>query len=586
MNLTHEQKEIIETDLKIGQSLSIEAGAGTGKTTCFIEYSKKRPASKILYLCFNNKAAREAQEKYKLCGVTNTQTSTIHGLASNVKNKYTQAKKFTPKISIKDIEKHFGYSPKLSWLVLETVKNFCYSKDPSITPQHIPKIIDNKSKASVILIKEAARVWAKMVDTKDRTPVSYDQYLKIYQLSKPKLKYDYILLDEAQDSNPLTLEILNYQKENTRILIIGDENQAIYGWRGAKNAMQTWEATSKLKLTESFRFGKSIAFIANRVLSAYPEGTPRIKGVKPHDKVVLKSKESPQHNVAFISRTNASLFEKAIELQSKGIKCHFVGTEEASQWDPTVPYRLNELKDVYRLWTGDINKIESPLLKIFKDYHELKKIASGGTKRRNPTPNQSPWGPQNPNQSSNQSSNQDYSKFEGDRELEFLCRMVEKYKHNLPDIIQTIKDQACGPTPESNTENTKIATLCTAHRSKVLEWDNVEIADDFIDISKINTDNPNDLNENTNIDTLFNKAQSSAASIDSEENLAYNSYVEEINLLYVACTRAKKELYLNQCLSKICIKKNLNFENKFNKTEDKINTNKSAPYLDYTELTI
>lgn len=532
MNLTKEQMDIVSTSLEVGESLIVEAGAGTGKTTCFIEYAKSRPSAKILYLCFNNKAAKEAQTKYAAQKVTNTHTSTIHGLATQIKKRYELSKKFATRVSIKNIEKRFGYSPKLAWLILETIKNYCYSSDAAIQKDHTPNLIDKELDATNTLIKESQRVWQKIIDLKDPMPISYDHYLKLFQLSNPILNYDYILLDEAQDSNPLTLSILAAQRHKTRTVLIGDENQAIYGWRGAKNAMRQWENSKKLKLTESFRFGKTIAELANCVLKAHPYNNPRINGSNKPDAICFKPKDTDK-NTTFIARTNATLFEKAVELQQKGLKCHFVNTEEKENWDPSRAYKLNDLKDIYRLWSGNINTIENPLIKMFKNYHELRKLAHG-----NKTQNMES-GSSRPTQigTDNKAMN-----FEGDKELEFLCRMVEKYKHSLPNIVKTIKEQASGP-PKSKED--KIVTLCTAHRAKGLEWDNVELADDFLEIDK-----PAD----TQINTV--NTQTDPKDLNLENDFPQD-YIEEVNLLYVACTRAKHNLYTNDDLSKVCTKNDI-----------------------------
>lgn len=492
--------------------MCVEAGAGTGKTTGFIEYARARPESKMLYLCFNNKASKEAEEKYKSQNITNTRTSTIHGLASQTKKRYENANKFSTRVSIKDIEKRFGYSTKLSWLILETIKNYCYSSDREISIHHMPTLIDKESKAASILIKESQGVWNRMVSLQDTSPISYDHYLKIFQLSSPKLDYDYILLDEAQDSNPLTLSILEDQRKNTRTILIGDENQAIYSWRGAKNAMKQWSAEKRLKLTESFRFGDSIASLANTVLKTYPGNNPRIKGSQKPDGIYFKPQTTSQ-GTTFIARTNATLFEKAVELQNIGLKCHFINTEATDDWDPTTPYKLNDLKDIYRLWIGHHNSIESPLIKIFKNYGELRAIAIGDKDKNKRI-------------------------FLGDKELEFLCRMVEKYKHGLPDIVQTIKDQASGP-PKAPGD--RIVTLCSAHRAKGLEWETVELADDFVEIDKMTG----------SIAETLNPPETGNLEFEDPE---YQSYIEEINLLYVACTRARSNLYVNKDLSQVCLK--------------------------------
>jgi len=55
-------------------------------------------------------------------------------------------------------------------------------------------------------------------------------YLKLWQLSDPRLLADYVLLDEAQDANPVAAAIADRKLHAQRILV-GDRCQAIYGWR-------------------------------------------------------------------------------------------------------------------------------------------------------------------------------------------------------------------------------------------------------------------------------------------------------------------------------------------------------------------
>jgi len=74
----------------------------------------------------------------------------------------------------------------------------------------------------------------------------HDGYLKLYQLSNPVLQYDCILLDEAQDINPVTGEIIfsqsrafNFYSKKTSIILVGDSHQQIYSFRGARDQRRT-----------------------------------------------------------------------------------------------------------------------------------------------------------------------------------------------------------------------------------------------------------------------------------------------------------------------------------------------------------
>ena len=77
IDITNEQKRIIECDLVPGETLKVIAFAGTGKTTTLVEYTKARPGMKFLYIAFNKSVQVEAQKKFP----SNVTCRTSHALA-------------------------------------------------------------------------------------------------------------------------------------------------------------------------------------------------------------------------------------------------------------------------------------------------------------------------------------------------------------------------------------------------------------------------------------------------------------------------------------------------------------------------
>jgi ATP-dependent exoDNAse (exonuclease V) beta subunit len=73
-----------------------------------------------------------------------------------------------------------------------------------------------------------------------------------------------ILFDEAQDADPPSRTLS--RTRSRQVIMVGDASQAIYGWRGAVDALSKFEAPHRLTLTQSFRFGNAIADFANRFL--------------------------------------------------------------------------------------------------------------------------------------------------------------------------------------------------------------------------------------------------------------------------------------------------------------------------------
>ncbi len=112
----------------------------------------------------------------------------------------------------------------------------------------------------------ARRDWADLHNP-DQGAVRFehDHYLKMWALTDPKIDADFLLLDEAQDTNPVLEQVFYSQRGHAQLVMVGDSAQAIYGWRGAHDVMTGFNAIH-LSLTQSFRFGPLIAEQANRWL--------------------------------------------------------------------------------------------------------------------------------------------------------------------------------------------------------------------------------------------------------------------------------------------------------------------------------
>ena len=103
-----------------------------------------------------------------------------------------------------------------------------------------------------------------MLNPADATPLGHDGYLKLWALTNPVIQRDFILLDEAQDTNEVVLDVL--KRQQSQFVCVGDAHQQIYEWRGAVNAMQRIRTANHCYLTMSFRFGEPIAQAANQIL--------------------------------------------------------------------------------------------------------------------------------------------------------------------------------------------------------------------------------------------------------------------------------------------------------------------------------
>ena len=157
------------------------------------------------------------------------------------------------------------------------------------------------------MITCARKLWAMMRDPADEVPLEHDAYLKMWHLEGARLP-DWaavLYVDEAQDSNPVTLAILQAQYRPT--VWVGDPWQSIYRFRGSVNAMRAIAAPQR-PLSRSWRFGEDLAGIARGIL-AHTTEPPALTFRGNPDSHPARAVRPP---CTVLCRTNAGLFEAAI----------------------------------------------------------------------------------------------------------------------------------------------------------------------------------------------------------------------------------------------------------------------------------
>ncbi len=485
MELTKEQHDIINSK----GNIKINAVAGSGKTTTIIEYAKARPkTSKILYLAFNKSVRLEANKKFTDMGLLNVKVETAHSLAFKriiYKNNYKvrpQGYKIHEVVELLNLE---GDEEKHTEFIIANhinkfVSYFCNSEKVKVQDLNYLEIVsDPKAKTFVTsfynYIEKQTRVFLSKMD-KGEIEITHDFYLKKFQLSSPKLNYDYILFDEGQDASAAMLDVFFKQKATK--VIVGDTHQQIYGWRFAINSLE--KANFKtFNLSTSFRFSQDIANLAMEVLK-----WKKIIDSEPPIHIIGKGKENETKSKAVIARTNLGLLLKAIEYvtEKKNIKSiYFEGNFNSY----TYANEGASLYDVLNLYNNKRRLIRDKLIKEMKNLKEL----------------------------------EEYIDKTEDIQLGMMVEIVKEYGNKIPGIIKKIKEKHIDN--DDNKENAEMV-FSTVHRCKGMEYDAVQIVNDFISEEKL-AKLANDLNK---------------------ENLSFGKLKEEINLLYVAITRTKNRLYI------------------------------------------
>lgn len=444
MNPTPEQLRAIEL-FATGESLAIEAGAGTGKTSTLVLLAEQAARRRGQYVAFNRSLVEDSAGKFPLTVASNT----AHSLAYRaVGHRFGERLRQSQRIPSWQLARVFDVhaievldfegKPRnlaagfLMAKVGEAIRQFCRTADDELSPRHFPYIegLDPKDaqghrtyatnlQVSMALLPIARQVWLDLQQPTGAARFEHDHYLKQWQLGNPRIDADYILFDEAQDANPVIADIVARQGDHAQLVYVGDSQQEIYAWTGAVNALARIQTEHRSFLTQSFRFGQAIADEANRVLAEL-HAELRLTG-NPQVTSEVTSLPLP---VAILTRTNAAAIERLLELQERGRRAHFIGGANDVIGFATAAQELQ--------LTGHTNH---PELACFESWDAVRQ----------------------------------YAGMDEGEDLALNVRLVDKF--GAEGIIRALRQMP----REQDAE----VVLSTAHKSKGRQWHSVQIAPDF-----------------------------------------------------------------------------------------------------------
>jgi hypothetical protein len=338
---TDEQAEAVRLAMT-GGHLAINAGAGAGKSSTLRMIAMAKDAAGIrngTYTAFNRRVITDASGTFPR-GMT---CATAHGLAMKAVGRAYRHRLGGRRMKSADIARHAGIDPMyldtpfgrkrlapgfLAGILMRSTNRFAQSADPEPTWRHI--VTPNTMRDDRDLMRQwdairrrlepsLVKAWADLCDPDGVLPFSHDAYLKIWSLSDPVLNTDYLLCDESQDLWPSWLAVVEAQRDRCQIVLVGDQDQMLYAWRGATNAMEETVVEHRAVLSRSFRFGPEIADVANGILGMI--GSPmRMTGGGPPGRV--GSIDFPD---MVLCRTNAAAVREALEELDGGGNPHIVG---------------------------------------------------------------------------------------------------------------------------------------------------------------------------------------------------------------------------------------------------------------------
>ena len=288
-SLNEEQiKPVKETE----GAVLVLAGAGSGKTRvltsriAYIIEEKRVPASAILAITFTNKAAKEMQERLnKITDISGAWVCTIHSMCVRILRQYATEAGITPNFSIYSeternniIKKAFQECDLDDEKLLKSVKfHIANAKMLGFEPERYAQ-----EYAGEYEIEEIVKVYTRyQKHLRENNALDFDDLLNETRLLLRKNedareylggRFRYILVDEFQDTNGVQYEIIKMLASvHKNLFAVGDDDQSIYGWRGAKienilHFEKDFKDAKVFKLERNYRSTKHILNLANAVI--------------------------------------------------------------------------------------------------------------------------------------------------------------------------------------------------------------------------------------------------------------------------------------------------------------------------------
>lgn len=345
--LNPEQMAVVEAVVEHRHDVVVRAKAGTGKTTTLEALARRiqiaRPGSRILYLAFSKGIQIEASSRMP----SNVESRTGHSLAWSFvgpglwgKIGRDQLARYEPEIAASDELRYLRTKPKAiaramgisiheAEVVKDAVAFYANSEDDEVSLEHIeavcalaPSDLTDRQKRTLL---GRAREYFDDVSSPlgsgaCRFMPTQDHLRKIWALSRPDFTTstyggrpaDVLFLDEAQDTVSAVARVISEQPPQVQRVVVGDPQQAIYGFASTIDYFDQVTIDTELPLTTSYRFGPNIAATANRFLAEL-RSPEFVIGARESDTV------GPLHApAAVLTRTNAGMITEIASEAAKG----------------------------------------------------------------------------------------------------------------------------------------------------------------------------------------------------------------------------------------------------------------------------
>lgn len=364
MQLTKQQQDVLNFVATGSGSAIVVAVAGSGKTFTLIE-AVKQMSGQIAFAAYNKKIAVEIEAKIEKSGVRNAKVGTFHSFGFQAWRKvapkvqiegkdarsagYLKMDRICEELSVaKELRTFvakavsFAKQRALGFLVsaesheawLDIVAHFDLADEFANENGEMPDNLDDLIEDGIIMAKRALRRGVEIA----REIIDFDDMIYMPLVGQCQVwQYDWVLVDEAQDTNPARRALAKKMlKAGGRALFVGDPAQAIYGFTGADaTSLQLIKSdfnAIELPLTCSFRCPTSVVSFVQQWVShihSAPGADEGMVAFIEESELLAESKRLTKDD-AILCRNTKPLVSLAFTLLRSGIACHVEGRDIAA----------------------------------------------------------------------------------------------------------------------------------------------------------------------------------------------------------------------------------------------------------------
>jgi superfamily I DNA/RNA helicase len=372
-NWSSYQKDIFDNISNGIGNTQVDALAGTGKTSTIIEGFYYVPKFKNSLMCAFNKSIQTELETRAPSGV---EVKTLHSLG------YAACRRSFPKLGAPDKNKLEGYikaekgdDSESYELRSNLAKAISLAKGYlAATPKQIDEVMDRHEvdtcgESRDEFINSALKIME--ATKKDTNRVDFDDMIWLPNVLNLRLdKHDMVFIDEAQDLNLAQINLaLNSVKDNGRIISVGDEHQAIYGFRGAdSNAIKNIVdrlGSKRMPLSVTYRCAKAIVKMAQTIvpdIEAAPDAEEGI--VEQCSTAQMEQMVKPGDFI--LSRVNAPLIKWCLSLLKARVPANIQGRDMGKNLSSLIKKSNTSNVDDFLSWLSDYEALESDRLNKMK----------------------------------------------------------------------------------------------------------------------------------------------------------------------------------------------------------------------------